>query len=186
MSTLDHLVWATASIDDAARTLRDAHGLAVLPGGEHPAWGTRNAVVPLGDNYLELVEVAEPDAPDVGFTRRVRAVAREGGGPALWCERVHDIDDVATALGYDVIPGRRENRDGSVLSWRVAGMPQACADPSTPFLIEWDDPDAMPGRLPVRHPCGPVSGARLLVGGSGPRGMVILTASGEVLLAPGT
>lgn len=186
VSTLDHLVWATPSIGDAARLLLDTHGLVALAGGEHPAWGTRNAVVPLRDCYLELVEVADADAPDVGFTRRIREVAGGGGGPALWCARVEGIDPAAAALGYHVVAGRRENPDGSVLSWRVAGMPQACADPALPFLIEWDDPSAMPGLLDVKHPCGAISAARVLVDRHGLHGLVIGTASGEVVLGSGS
>lgn len=184
MSTLDHLVWAVPSLDEAARRLLHGHGLRAVPGGSHPAWGTRNAVVPLGDSYLELVEVADPEAPRVGFTRRVAEVADLGGGPALWSERVDDIHAHAHALGYDVVAGTRVNDDGSTLSWRVAGMPQACTDPAVPFLIQWDDPTCMPGRLAADHRCGTVMHARVLIGPNGPRGLVITTEAGELRLAP--
>lgn len=178
------MIWAVPDIASAAEALLRDHGLRALEGGMHPAWGTRNAIVPLGGAYLELVEVVDPEAPRVGFTGRVAEVAATGGGPALWCERVPDIDAEAARRGYEVVPGERRNADGSVLSWRVAGMPQACTAPAMPFLIEWDDPAAMPGRAAVRHHCGPVRSASVVVGPDGPEAMVISARSEDRVLRP--
>ena len=182
MTTLDHVVWAVPAIAPIAAGLLDDHGLVTIGGGLHPAWGTRNAIVPLAGAYLELVEVADPDAPVVGFTRRVADVAAAGGGLALWCERVDDIGSEAAERGYDVVPGMRENPDGSVLSWRVAGLPQACATPLLPFLIQWDDPAAMPGDIPVHHPCGAIERVHLDVGPHGPRDVRISYPGGEITI----
>ena len=182
MTTLDHVIWATPDIEPLAQALRDDHGLRALPGGRHPAWGTRNAIVPLAGAYLELVQVDDPDAPMVGFTARVAEVAESGGGLALWCERVDDIEGEAAVRGYDVVPGTRENDDGSVLSWRVAGIPQASVTPVLPFLIQWDDPAAMPGAIAVDHPCGIIEKVHLDVGAHGPEGLRITTQSGEIAL----
>lgn len=184
MPELDHVIWAAPDIASAAGTLLREHGLCTVKGGEHPAWGTRNAIVPLGGAYLELVEVFDPDAPRVGFTGRVAEVAAAGGGPALWCERVDDIDAEAARRGYEVVPGERRNSDGSVLSWRAAGVPQACAAPAVPFIVEWDDPHAMPGRTAVRHECGPVQAARAVVGPDGPEAVVVSARSGDLVLRP--
>lgn len=182
MTELDHVIWAVPSLDTAIAALREGHGLAAVPGGSHPAWGTRNAIVPLGGAYLELVEVADPDAPMVGFTARVAEVAAEGGGLALWCERTDDIGHEAAVRGYDVVPGSRENPDGSRLSWRVAGMPQACATPLLPFLIQWDDPAAMPGAIVVDHPCGAIEKVHLEIGAHGPEILRITTGDGAIAL----
>ncbi|MCW2985323.1 MAG: hypothetical protein JWR63_2893 [Conexibacter sp.] len=64
MPAIDHLVLAVTDLDAAAARLTAATGLAVTPGGEHPDWGTRNRIVPLGrgHGYLELVAVADPRA----------------------------------------------------------------------------------------------------------------------------
>jgi hypothetical protein len=179
---IDHVVWAVPSIAPAAERLLAHHGLLVLGGGVHPAWGTRNAIVPLAGAYIELVEVADPEAPDVGFTRRIREVAALGGGPALWSEGVDDIDREAARRGYEVVAGRRENPDGSMLSWRVAGMPQACAHPALPFLIQWDDPAAMPGAIAVDHPCGAIKGLQVDVDDDGPRCLTIHCTPGTITL----
>ncbi|MBM3664699.1 MAG: VOC family protein [Actinobacteria bacterium] len=182
MLELDHVVWAVPSIRDTADGLLAHHGLRALASGVHPAWGTRNAVVPLNGPYLELVEVADPDAPRVGFTARVAAVAEAGGGLAMWCERVDDIVAEAAVRGYDVVPGTRENDDGSLLSWRVAGIAQASAMPVLPFLIQWDDPATMPGAITVGHPCGAIERVHLDMGPDGPQHLRVTSARGEMTL----
>lgn len=182
VTELDHVIWAVPDIAIAADALRRDHGLITLPGGRHPAWGTRNAIVPLNGAYLELVEVEDPEAPMVGFTARVAEVAAAGGGLALWCERVDDITAEAAVRGYEVVPGTRENDDGSVLSWRVAGIPQACATPLLPFLIQWDDPARMPGALAAAHRCGAIEKVHVDVGAQGPRDLRITTDSGVIVL----
>lgn len=182
VSELDHVVWAVPGIEPAAEALRREHGLIALPGGRHPAWGTRNAVVPLAGAYLELVEVSDPDAPRVGFTARVAEVAEAGGGLAMWCERVDDIVAEAAVRGYEVVPGSRTNDDGSELRWQLAGIAQASATPVLPFLIHWDDPAAMPGSIPVDHPCGAIERVHLEVGAHGPKELRITTDRGEVVL----
>lgn len=182
VTVLDHVVWAVPAIAPVAERLRADHGLLTLRGGTHPAWGTRNAIVPLSGAYLELVEVADHDAPLVGFTGRVAEVAAGGGGLAMWCERVDDIASAAGERGYDVVPGVREHTDGSVLSWQVAGMPQACAHPVLPFLIQWDDPAAMPGAIAIDHACGEITGVHLDVGPAGPRSLRITCAAGDLVL----
>ena len=182
MTELDHVIWAVPDIAPVADALARDHGLLALPGGRHPAWGTRNAIVPLDGAYLELVQVDDPEAPMVGFTARVAEVVAGGGGLALWCERVDDIAAEAAVRGYEVVPGTRENDDGTVLSWRVAGIPQACAAPVLPFLIQWDDPTAMPGAIRVDHPCGRIETVHLDVGAHGPRDVRITAPSGEFVI----
>ena len=182
VTVLDHVIWAVPEIAPVSDGLLLDHGLVTLPGGRHPAWGTRNAIVPLAGAYLELVQLDDADAPMVGFTARVAEVAAGGGGLAMWCERVDDIDAEAAVRGYEVVPGTRENDDGTVLSWRVAGLPQACAAPVLPFLIQWDDPAAMPGSIAVDQRCGAIEKVHLDVGPHGPEVLRITAAGGTITL----
>src|SRR5437660_1356671 len=61
---IDHLILAVDDLDAAAVQLTERTGLAVVPGGVHPAWGTRNVIVPLGGAYLELVAVEHPEVAE--------------------------------------------------------------------------------------------------------------------------
>ena len=178
MPILDHVVWGVPAIQPVADALLATHGLTTLPGGVHPAWGTRNAVIPLAGAYLELVEVFDPDAPMVGFTAVVARAADAGAGLCMWCERTDDIEADAATRGLHVTHGERDNPDGSILTWRVAGMAEACADPAMPFLIQWDDHATMPGSIVVDHPAGEARIVGLDIEPSGPSALRISSARG--------
>jgi len=179
---LDHVVWGVPAIQPVADALLATHGLITIPGGVHPAWGTRNGVIPLSGSYLELVEVFDPDAPMVGFTAVVARAADAGGGLCMWCERTGDIDTEAAHRNLHVTPGERDNPDGSIITWQVAGMAEACADPVLPFLVQWDDPVGMPGATNVVHPIGPARIESLEMGPNGPRRVVVSCAGGVITL----
>jgi hypothetical protein len=144
---LDHVLIAVANLTAAAENLENQHGLASIEGGRHPAWGTMNRIVPLGDAYLELVAVVEEDeAVRSVFGRWVSGAATDGGQLLGWAVRTDDLDSVSRRLGLTPRSGSRVGRDGKVLRWRIAGMEIAAADPSLPFFIEWAPGVSLPGR----------------------------------------
>jgi Glyoxalase-like domain len=51
---IDHIVWGVDDLDRAAAQVQERYGLASVPGGRHPGWGTANRIIPLGPSYLEL------------------------------------------------------------------------------------------------------------------------------------
>ncbi|HEX4719539.1 MAG TPA: VOC family protein [Thermoleophilaceae bacterium] len=124
----------------------DDHGLASVEGGRHPAWGTANRIVPLGDAYLELIAVVnEATAARSAFGRWVAAAPQ--GQPFGWAVRTDDIDAVAARLGIEVVAGSRVSASGALLSWRLAGTDEAAAEPFLPFFIEWGEGTPLPGNV---------------------------------------
>ena len=164
---LDHLIFAVADLAAAARALGEATGLAVGPGGVHPAWGTRNAIVPLGDAYLELVAVADPDvAARSAFGRAVAAAARGGAlAPVGWAVAPDDLDAAAAQAGVAVVRGRRELAGGGTLSWSMAGVEEAL-ERGLPFFLRWDDEASNPARSAAEHRVAPAGARWVEVGGS--------------------
>ena len=151
---IDHAVLAVAELEEAGERMRRQHGLASVPGGVHPRWGTGNRIVPLGNDYVELIAVID------------RAVARANAlGRALleltadasdrWfavCLSDTDIDATASRLGLVVEAGVRTLPDGSEIRWRSAGIDDEERDVSLPFFIEWTVPAELhPGRAPIVH-----------------------------------
>ena len=153
MLRIDHVVYAVNDLDEAAVRFRQGFGLDSVVGGRHERWGTANRIVPLGDQYVELVAaVDEPTASESGFGRRVLERAAAGGG---WCTiavATDHIETIATRLGLDVTPGSRTRPDGQMVRWRSAGLEDPRREPWMPFFLAWDVPDELhPGRARARH-----------------------------------
>ena len=171
MLRVDHVLRAVRNLDEAARLLLDEHGLASVPGGRHLGWGTANRIVPLGDDYLELIAVVdEREAATAPLGRWAAAAAADGDRWAGWVARTDELDGLAADRGLEVVEGARLRPDGTVLRWRMAGLDRALADPLLPFFIEWLVPERdRPGRALVHHPAGPRGLSRLELSGDEPR-----------------
>lgn len=150
---IDHVVYAVQDLEHAAATIAENHGLASVPGGNHPAWGTENRIIPLGDEYLELVAIRDATvAVASGFGRAVAATLEGGGGLVGWAVATDDPHDVARRLDLVVERGSRTRADGSTLSWRLVGVSEALKTGALPFFIEWNcPPDLHPGRASAAH-----------------------------------
>jgi len=152
---LDHVLMAVADLSAAGRAIEAQHGLVSVEGGRHPAWGTANRIVPLGDSYLELVAVVDAAvASESTFGRWVASGVSVTEQPLGWAVRTSELDQVARRLDLPVRGGSRATPDGRQLRWRSAGIDQAAAEPSLPFFIEWDARTQLPGREPVHHLVG--------------------------------
>jgi hypothetical protein len=148
---LDHVVYAVRDLDVAAARMRADHGLDSVAGGRHPGWGTVNRIVPLGQDYVELIAI-EDDAAAArsAFGRSLRSSLDAGEGWFTICAASDDLDAVAARLGAEIEPGERVRPDGGVVRWRRV-------DPSgreswLPFFIAWDVAPALhPGRARAGH-----------------------------------
>jgi Glyoxalase-like domain len=159
-----------ADLDAAAREFEARHGLASVEGGRHPGWGTANRIVPLGENYLELIAVVDPaEAAGSAFGSWVAAAATPSGTPLGWAVRTDDLDGVAGRLGLTVAANSRKSASGQTLRWRLAGVEQAVAEPSLPIFVEWGEGTPHPGRAAVEHPAGGARLARLELSGDAER-----------------
>jgi hypothetical protein len=160
---IDHIILAVADLEQAARDLRARTGLAAVPGGTHPDWGTANAIVPLGAAYLELVTVADPGV--AAGTAFGRAVAAAGDGAlAGWAVGVDDVEGVAARLRVELRRGRRAVAGGGTLSWAMAGADEALGR-GLPFFLRWDDAASNPARAAAPHDVAPAGIAWVEVGG---------------------
>jgi hypothetical protein len=114
------------------------------------------------ETFIELITVVDPaEAAESAFGRWVASGATLEGRQLGWVVRTDDIDGVAKRLGLEVAAKSRKDASGRTLSWRVAGIEEAAADPSLPFFVEWGDGTPHPGRAPITHPAGAVEIASL-------------------------
>lgn len=186
---IDHVIFGTSDIDGAAREIEERYGLASVEGGKHEGRGTGNRIVPLGSAYLELMGVVDAEqaaAHPFGqwFTQQVSG----GDRFLMWCVGTDDIEAVASRLGLGVEEWTRTARDGTVLSWRLAGLEVSNEHPEIPFFIQWTVPDALhPSHARADHRVVPTGFASVVLTGDEVRVRKWIGGSGlPISFEPGT
>lgn len=153
MLRIDHVVREVPDLDLAATRFLDRYGLVSVPGGRHPGWGTGNRLVPLGNDYIELISVLDrAEAEKTEFGRTMLERVAEGEQWFAVCLADDDLDATATRLGLEIATGSRVLPDGAVVRWRSAGLDSPNREPWLPFFIEWNvPPELHPARTPAKH-----------------------------------
>lgn len=143
LARVDHIILATPDVDDSADRLTTTLGVRAVAGGRHPAWGTHNALIALGDLvYLEIVgpdlEAPAPEAP-----RPFGLDSLSAPRLVTWSVRGRALDALAAQartngieLG-DVLRRTRRRPDGVLLSWEMTDSAAPRADGIVPFFIDW-------------------------------------------------
>lgn len=139
-STLDHLVYGVRDLATSIDEWERATGVRPAAGGRHPDFGTHNALVSLGDTYVELL-APDPDAAAVtGLGELIAGLA----APRLvtFAARTADAAEVASAaaemgLGVQVVAGSRRTEAGELLVWRNVMVSGHGFGTVVPFFIEW-------------------------------------------------
>lgn len=143
MRSLDHLVYAAPNLTQALDAISQSFGVSPLPGGAHPGWGTRNAILPLSPStYLEIIG---PDPQRPGPDRPAVFGLDQLTQPRLttWAAKATDLAAVVTRahrLGVFLGQPRAGSRirpDGIHLNWELTDPLTILADGLIPFLIDW-------------------------------------------------
>jgi len=121
--SVDHLVVAAADLDLGVRWVEERLGVAPVFGGVHVGVGTRNALLSLGDQYLEVLAL-DPD--QAGTSSAWSEQIRRLRTPTLW----------TLAVAKPLQDGKLMSRlrsDGFRLEWEIEFT-------STPlFFIDWKE-----------------------------------------------
>lgn len=139
-SQIDHIIVTAADLESGIAFVREKLGVSPQPGGEHPAMGTHNRLLRLGESlYLEVI-ASNPDAPEPGRPRWFGLdLLSSDAEPALssWVVRVADIK-AATAAASEALGEIKPMRRGD-LEWLIT-IPDDGRVPLAgvaPALIEW-------------------------------------------------
>lgn len=166
---VDHVIVCVPDLVRSVRSFEQRHLVSSVPGGRHDGHGTANRLVPLGDAYIELVAVVDPDeARKSGFGGWVASRAHTNGADAI-AIRTDELDVVCRRLGLEPLAMSRRTAEGQVLRWRIAGMDHLVTE-GLPFYIEWDvDPSLHPGRANASHEAGDLVLGQVIISGDQPR-----------------
>lgn len=144
LSRVDHIIYATSDVestcDDFARSL----GVRADRGGHHPAWGTRNALIALGDSiYLEIFG---PDPAQSGEHARPFGLDRlRSPKLATWTAVAPNLDVLVKQAGSrgidlgNVLSRSRTRPDGVELKWRMTDPFAPRWEGIVPFFIDWGE-----------------------------------------------
>lgn len=135
---LDHITIVARTLDEGAAHINKILGIDMPAGGAHPAMGTHNRLLSLGDNsFLELIAI-DPQATTPDHPRWFD-LDRFNAPPALdtWVLGTNDIAAALTRAHPDSGKAKRITR--GELSWQISipedgSMP---LDGAFPTLIEW-------------------------------------------------
>jgi hypothetical protein len=140
---IDHLVYATPDVDQTVRDLSKQLGVTAILGGQHPIWGTRNALLALGPKmYLEIMG-PEPSLSRAGLKRPFDLDKLYKPRLTTWVSRSDDLAktvEIGRNLGVDlgeVQSGKRTKPNGSVLSWTMTDLMKHRENGIVPYFINW-------------------------------------------------
>lgn len=143
--SLDHLVYGVPDLARGVEVLAETLGVRAAPGGSHPGFGTRNALLSIGpDTYLEIIGPDPEQPPTAGRWFDLDALV----APRLvtWAAKADNDIEARTvrarAAGFDpgpVVPMSRQRPDGSRLAWHLTLAPRLAAAGLVPFLIAWGE-----------------------------------------------
>jgi hypothetical protein len=166
-SELDHIVIAAPSLDAGVAWVEERLGARPVPGGQHVAMGTHNALLRLGSRcYLEVIAIdpagRAPARPRWFALDEPGMQARLAAGPALvtWvvrtpslasaCARVPDLGEIMP-MTRNAFRWKISVPDDGSLAW--GGI--------LPTAIQWEEGD---DGL-VHHPCDALPAAERLRAG---------------------
>jgi len=144
-NNIDHLVYTASNLEAGMDKIEYLLGVRPEPGGQHPDFGTHNAILSLGPTtYIEVI------APDPSLKSPKQGLLFQdyyGQEPRLtrWVIRTDGIETVvekanAGGLNLGVVQsGSREKPDGALLSWKLTDPWIMPLDGAIPFLISWGD-----------------------------------------------
>ncbi|MCL4393842.1 MAG: VOC family protein [Chloroflexi bacterium] len=137
----DHFVIVVNDLDAAMDSFRRL-GFEVNPGGEHPAFGSHNAIISLADgSYLELVAFKDAALAATSFWRDAARMLRVGEGFAGYVFGSNELaSDVAELAKQSVrigspTTGSRTRPDGQRVEWQTAILEDTPSG-ALPFLIQ--------------------------------------------------
>ena len=145
ISRVDHLVYATPDLNRGVEEIEKLLGIRATAGGQHPGFGSRNALIALGPTtYLEII-APDPEQPRPEKPRPFGLDGLKESRLVAWFVSSRDLERLrgeALSKGVhlgEVRSGSRRRPDGFQLSWKFTDPSVLVADGIIPLLIDWGE-----------------------------------------------
>ena len=148
---IDHFMYAVPSLDEGMDWAADVFGVRPVYGGEHLGSGTRNALLSLGETYLEII--APDPAQSLAGRLGEQFAELSSGGLVTWAVQgsLGQVRTTLQHLGLETLgPNRTERRTeaGELLAWELLFAKAPPYGPRMPFFIDWLDSPHPAGSSP--------------------------------------
>lgn len=140
MVTIDHFMYAVPTLEAGIRWAAARFDAEPAYGGVHVGLGTRNALLSLGDCYLEII-APDPQQQLAGNLGEQFAKLSDGG-LVTWAAR-GELPKIARTLAAQGVettgPVRTERRtaQGDLLAWELLFPKANSFGARMPFFIDW-------------------------------------------------
>ncbi len=142
MAAVDHFMYATPALAEGMTWAVDTFGVEPKYGGAHVGLGTCNALLSLGETYLEIIAPDPEQVLERNFGAQLAALPT--GGLVTWAAR-GSLHNLAQALAQQDLacrgPSRtqRQSDDGNLLVWDLLFPKINLINKGLPFFIDWLD-----------------------------------------------
>ena len=139
---IDHFMYAVADLEEGMQWAAETFDAAPAMGGSHIGLGTRNALLSLGDTYLEII--APDPAQSLAGNLGGKFAELEHGGLVTWAAQ-GELTAVAKTLANFNIASRGPSRtervtnQGEHLIWDLLFPQSEAFGARMPFFIDWLD-----------------------------------------------
>lgn len=141
---LDHLVWASPSLDDAVAAFARESGVVAMTGGRHVGLGSRNALADLGDRIYLAIDGPDEEQPLVD---NYGATLKALGGAVLsrFAVQTEELSAAQAVLGRhgfasEAKSGGRTGANGETYAWRTLAVPDRSLGAGMPLIKTWLTP----------------------------------------------
>lgn len=144
MNKIDHLIYTAPTLEEGMDCMEQLLGVRPTIGGKHHNWGTHNALLSLGETYLEVVA----PCPDLTIPERgiwLESYYKKTPQLSTWALQVDSImatKSKATQNGIELgetQSGKRQKTDGTWLKWQLTNPYALPQNGTLPFLINWQN-----------------------------------------------
>jgi Glyoxalase-like domain len=140
ITAIDHIIIGVHNLDQAATQFSQKLGLAVSGGGVHPTGGTANRIIVVGDTYLELMAVYNPEEAQQSLLDRLA----KHEGYLNFVLASNDIEADSAAIikrGIQILgptSGSLRAADGRTRGWSRTNIERPDLAQRYPFIIQHD------------------------------------------------
>ncbi len=149
-SEIDHLILGISNLEKGCTDFENLSGIRPAFSGEHPNWGTHNALLSLNQSYLEII-APQPmgNLVDSPFSIIKDQLQLNLIG---WAIQTTDLDaliqlmDQMGLVHTNKLPGGRTTPSGKTLRWESVFLLNKNSPSINPFFIQWENPALHPSK----------------------------------------